>query len=259
MAPEQVRGEAHRLDGRTDVWALGVILYELLIRRRPFIGGGGDREQVFEEIVYREAKPPRRSTAAVPRELERICPRCLSKRMTDRYPTAADLAEDLRKWLATPGLNRGELVPPVAAATGWPRWSPRGCGRSSPEDAPFFLELMPGPRDRDGLPGIVRFWKTRIEATDHESAFALGLIFGPSGCGKSSLVHAGILPRLNDSVLAVSRSPAGRGHGTKSSCLRRLDTAARTWPATGAPTCPRPCAGCGKARAARRQEAPDRA
>ena len=64
MAPEQVRGEAHRLDGRTDVWALGVILYELLTKRRPFIGN--DREQVFEEIVYREAKPPRQLNAAVP-------------------------------------------------------------------------------------------------------------------------------------------------------------------------------------------------
>ena len=76
------------------------------------------------------------------------------------------------------------------------RSSPRGCGRSTPHDADFFLELLPGPRDRDGLPESIRFWKTRIEETDPDSTFAVGLIYGPSGCGKSSLVKAGLLPRL---------------------------------------------------------------
>ena len=203
MAPEQVRGEAHRLDGRTDVWALGVILYELLARRRPFGGSGGDREQVFEEIVYREAKPPREIDAAVPRELERICSKCLSKRMADRYLSAADLAEDLRNWLTTRCLTE-ESSTRRREANRLAKVVPKGLRSFSPEDAPFFLELMPGPRDREGLPEVVRFWKTRIEATDQETAFALGLIFGPSGCGKSSLVHAGILPRLNDSILVVS-------------------------------------------------------
>jgi formylglycine-generating enzyme required for sulfatase activity len=218
MAPEQIRSEAHRLDGRTDVWALGVILYEMLARRRPF--SGPDRETVFEEIVYREARPPRQLDGSVPRELERICLKCLSKRMTDRYPTAADLADDLRRFLSVqvpledgPARRRGSAA--VAKVI------PKGLRAFSPADAPFFLELIPGPRDRDGLPEIVRFWKTRIEAMDRRTACALGLIFGPSGCGKSSLVHAGILPWLADSVLAVSTATTAQG--TEQELLRRLE------------------------------------
>src|SRR5207245_2553485 len=70
-------------------------------------------------------------------------------------------------------------------------------------DADFFLELLPGPRDRDGLPDSIRFWKTPIEETDADNTFTVGLICGPSGCGKSSLVKAGLLPRLSDDVMAV--------------------------------------------------------
>ena len=63
-------------------------------------------------------------------------------------------------------------------------------------DADFFPKLLPGDRGEDGLPASVRFWKTRIEQTDPERTFRVGVIFGPSGCGKSSLMKAGILPRL---------------------------------------------------------------
>ena len=70
-------------------------------------------------------------------------------------------------------------------------------------DADFFLELLPGPRDREGLPDSLRFWKTRIEEADADKTFAVGLIYGPSGCGKSSLVQAGLLPRLSENVYAV--------------------------------------------------------
>src|SRR4029077_3447045 len=58
-------------------------------------------------------------------------------------------------------------------------------------------------RDRDGLPESLRFWKTRIESTDSDTTFKVGLIYGPSGCGKSSLVKAGLLPRLGKGVLPV--------------------------------------------------------
>src|SRR5262249_46361889 len=61
----------------------------------------------------------------------------------------------------------------------------------------------PGPRDRDGLPDSIRFWKTKIEEVDADETFAVGLLYGPSGCGKTSLVKAGLLPRLAGHGLAV--------------------------------------------------------
>src|SRR5207253_2917544 len=72
---------------------------------------------------------------------------------------------------------------------------PKGLRSFDSEDADFFLELLPGPRDRDGLPESVRFWKTRIESADPHRTFSVGLLYGPSGCGKSSLVKAGLCQR----------------------------------------------------------------
>ena len=80
---------------------------------------------------------------------------------------------------------------------------PRGLRSFDEDDADFFLELLPGPRDRDGLPDSIQFWKRRIEQVDADLTFKVGLIYGPSGCGKSSLVKAGILPRLGKHVLPV--------------------------------------------------------
>jgi hypothetical protein len=80
---------------------------------------------------------------------------------------------------------------------------PKGLRSFDAGDADFFLQLLPGPRDRDGLPDSLRFWKARIEEADPDKTFAVGLIYGPSGCGKSSLVKAGLLPRLAGQVLAV--------------------------------------------------------
>ena len=76
------------------------------------------------------------------------------------------------------------------------------------QDADFFLDLLPGPRDRLGHSDSIRFWKTRIETQDAR-IFSVGLIYGPSGCGKSSLIRAGVLPRLANSVTAVHVEAAG--------------------------------------------------
>ena len=81
--------------------------------------------------------------------------------------------------------------------------SPKGLRSFDRQDADFFLELLPGPRDRDGLPEGLRFWKARIESTEPDATFKVGLIYGPSGCGKSSLVKAGLLPRLGKDVMLV--------------------------------------------------------
>ena len=79
---------------------------------------------------------------------------------------------------------------------------PKGLRSFDANDRDFFLQLLPGPRDKDGLPESLRFWKHRIEASD-ELTFTVGVIYGPSGCGKSSLVKAGLLPRLADRVVSV--------------------------------------------------------
>ena len=58
-------------------------------------------------------------------------------------------------------------------------------------------------RDRDGLPESIRFWRRKIEQTDPDKTFRVGLIYGPSGSGKSSIVAAGVLPRLAEHVVPV--------------------------------------------------------
>jgi tRNA A-37 threonylcarbamoyl transferase component Bud32 len=94
MAPEQLRGESHQLDGRADIWAGGVILYEMLTGRQPFLGR--DRQDLTDEILTRDPRPPRQMNSHIRRSVERVCLRCLEKRPAHRYPTAADVAEDLR-------------------------------------------------------------------------------------------------------------------------------------------------------------------
>ncbi|MBC8115454.1 MAG: protein kinase [Candidatus Saccharimonas sp.] len=98
MSPEQFRGEVHRLDGRADIWSLGVVLYQLLTGRRPF---NGDVKQLYDEVLHKAPKPPRQIDDQIPRELESICFKCLSKSVDDRYSTARDLSDDLREWLTS--------------------------------------------------------------------------------------------------------------------------------------------------------------
>src|SRR5262249_18299972 len=130
MAPEQVRGEAHRLDGRTDIWALGVILYRGLTGNFPF--PGRIRPSILEEILERDPKPLRMHDPAIDPELERICLRCLSRSMQGRYLTASDLSADLKAVLEGPGRVRSSGRRSVV---------PRGLQPFDADDADFFLEL----------------------------------------------------------------------------------------------------------------------
>lgn len=232
MSPEQARSEGHRVDGRSDIFSLGVVYYEMLTGRKPF--EAESNEDLLNLLIEFDPRPPRQIDDAISRELERICFKALSKRASDRYSTAHDMAEDLRYSLKLPAVHRSppatngtsQSAPgaadaidhssapiettPSAAPSSAPSFDrlalkivPKGLRSFDGHDADFFLELLPGPRDREGLPESIRFWKTRIEETDPDETFPVGLIYGPSGCGKSSLIKAGLLPRLSDTVQTV--------------------------------------------------------
>src|SRR5262245_15809871 len=94
MSPEQARGEGHLVDRRTDVCSLGVVFYELLTGQRPF--SAASEAELLEQVKTVEPRPPSHLDDTIPRELDRICLKALSKRVSDRYSTALDLAEDLR-------------------------------------------------------------------------------------------------------------------------------------------------------------------
>jgi serine/threonine protein kinase/formylglycine-generating enzyme required for sulfatase activity len=221
MSPEQANGEGHRVDGRSDIFSVGVVFYELLTGRRPF--RGETATDILIQVSTAEVRPPRQIDDTIPKELERICLKTLSKKASDRYTTAKDLAEDLRHLLGRmPEAERtmsarlamdipvastvspSPMLAPMSSNQTPIRIVPKGLRSFDAQDADFFLGLLPGPRDREGLPDSIRFWKTRIETMDADGTLSVGLIYGPSGCGKSSMVKAGLLPRLAKSMVAVS-------------------------------------------------------
>jgi eukaryotic-like serine/threonine-protein kinase len=131
MAPEQLLGK-HCISGPAiDIYGLGAILYELLTGRAPFVGR--NVMEICERIRLQEPLPPHRIRAGVPRDLETICLKCLRKEATQRYLSAADLAEDLRRF------RMGEPI--LARPTGVVVRSIRWC-RRHPLVASLWIALI---------------------------------------------------------------------------------------------------------------------
>lgn len=97
MSPEQCRGETDKLDGRSDVWSIGIVLHELLTGQLPFQGGNLD--EVFDQICHSDSVILRASRNDLPGNVIEICEKCLRKRPEDRFQSAGDLSFALRNIL----------------------------------------------------------------------------------------------------------------------------------------------------------------
>ena len=133
MAPEQVRGQD--VDARADVWALGVVLYEMIAGRRPFLGD--TKADVQAQVLQGEPAPLTRADASVPPEVQRIVDRALHKDPSRRYQVMKDLLLDLEALRDAASLRQRSSGASTTARTTTPRsaWRaglPWGLGRSSP-------------------------------------------------------------------------------------------------------------------------------
>jgi tetratricopeptide (TPR) repeat protein len=119
MSPEQALAKRAPLDHRTDIYSLGATLYELLALEPAF--PGQDRQELLRQIAFEEPRPPRRLNRCVPAELETIVLKCLEKGPADRYATAQELADDLRRFLDDRPIRARR---PTVVQKGW-KWARR--------------------------------------------------------------------------------------------------------------------------------------
>jgi serine/threonine protein kinase len=156
MSPEQASGQSHQVDSRTDIYSLGVVLYELLTRERPF---RGNRRMLIHQVLEDEPRPPRQLNDKIPRDLETICLKAMAKTPARRYATAQEMADDLRRY------ERGEPIRarPIGTIARLVRWC-----RRNPLAASMLCAITLG--SAIGLWHLTRLSEQLVKSTAIESA-----------------------------------------------------------------------------------------
>lgn len=118
MSPEQASGKSNSADGRTDIWSLGVMLFEMITREKPF---GGNLNDLLFAICHEDAKGLRQLRSDVPRDIETVCAKCLTRDLDRRMPSGQLLADEIARY------QRGEpiLSRPIGALERTWLWAKR--------------------------------------------------------------------------------------------------------------------------------------
>ncbi len=117
MSPEQLRGQTEWLDGRADIYAMGIMLYEMLVGRTPF--DARSLSELEEQVFHREPKPISQRNPSIPTVIDVIFQNCCAKQVSDRYSNAFELVEDLEAVMAElPAADTSLPLPNKAGFTG---------------------------------------------------------------------------------------------------------------------------------------------